>query len=196
MPRGTVTPRVSLDSDHVRKKWNAIKEWNPKVARNLRRDLRASGDDIIAAQRRILSGPLPKGIAVAGRRRRLIYNPKTGKLGARSANVYADREVERPGRGRGLRQAISGGLKTRVVIGEKRTGVRIQTTNAKKTGSNFWQSRRFRHPVWGREPYVYQAGQPYFFQPAYDGAKAMSTRIHKLVEDAFDEIPDDTARPR
>ena len=68
MTRGGVTPKIALDTSSVRTRFERIKEFDPALARRVRRDMRQSGDEIIAEQRAILDGPLPRGVAVVGQR--------------------------------------------------------------------------------------------------------------------------------
>ncbi|KQR91287.1 MAG: hypothetical protein J0I33_00125 [Microbacterium ginsengisoli] len=192
LPR-VALPRVALEPDDVRAKFDRIKEFSPALARNTRRDLRRSGDEIIAEQRAILSGPLPRGVKVAGQRRRLVVNKKTGTAAFRLFNVYREVDVKNAGRGSGLREGIKQSLKTRVTLTEKRTAISVRTTNARKTGATFWQSRRFRHPAWGDRERMYdQAGQPYFWGPAFRGAERMAGRVSAAIDDALRQIADKT----
>lgn len=191
MPRGNVTPKIALDASSVRGRFEKIREFSPKLARAVRRDLRRSGDEIIAEQRAVLAGPLPRGVTVRGQRTARWRNAKTGKWHTRRLNVYGEVDVKRTRRSRGMRRSISEGLRTRVVISEKRTSVTVRTTNAKKTGSNFWQAKRFRHPTFGdREQMQYQAGQPFFWAPAFRGADRMARRIDTSLDQALASISD------
>lgn len=191
MARGNITPQVALDTSSVRSRFEKIREFSPKLARAVRRDMRRSGDEIIAEQRAELAGPLPRGIRVARQKTARWRNAKTGKWHTRKLNVYEAVDVNRAGRGQGLRKGISESLRTRVVISEKRTGVSIRTTNAKKNGATFWQAKRFRHPTFGdRERMQYQAGQPYFWAPAFRGADRMARRIDTALDEALASISD------
>lgn len=191
MSKGDVLPKVALDADDVRVKFDRIKEFSPSLARDTRRELRRSGDEIITEQRAVLSGPLPRGVAVAGKTRRLVVNGKTGQTHFRVLNRYKSVDVKNAGRGRGMREAIKASLKTRVTITEKRTAISVRTTNARKTGANFWQARRFRHPLFGdRDRMLYQAGQPYFWAPAFRGAERMTGRVSAAIDKALRSVAD------
>ncbi|GAB2702340.1 hypothetical protein BKA24_001691 [Microbacterium marinum] len=182
-------PRVTLSTTETRAKFERIREFSPKLARRLRRDMRRSGDEIIGEQRKILAGPLPRGIRAAGKRRRRVRD-QHGRARFRTVNVYEETDTKRPGRSRGLRRGISDSLKTRVVFGKNRTAITVRTTGAKRTGATFWQAKRFRHKTFGREPYVDQQGQPYFWRPAYDGAARMAARVDSALDEALKEISD------
>ncbi|MEB0286159.1 hypothetical protein QN355_06300 [Cryobacterium sp. 10S3] len=189
---GSVAPKIALDAKDVRAKWDAVKEFSPRLARELRRELRKTGSEVITEQRRVLDGPLPTGIQVTGQTLRPTLNKKTGRVGVRKLNTYGDRAIQRPGRSTGLREGIKSGLVTRVTISKSRTSVQVRTTNAKKTGSNFWQSKKFRHPVFGnRQVMVNQRGMPFFWQPAIDGGQRMAGRINTAIDAAFQQIPSD-----
>src|SRR5690606_11987480 len=61
-----------LDTSNLRDVLAAVKDFSPKLARELRRELRSVGDDIIADQRQLLAGALPGSIAVTGSKTRLV----------------------------------------------------------------------------------------------------------------------------
>ena len=111
-----------VDTASLRSVLQALKSIDPKLATNLRRELRDAGDDIIAAQRAELTERAPK---VAGRSEswRLIV-PKRDKNG-RTRKPYLARRVTyhagetRQGGDSDLRQQISRGLRTRVLTGAK-----------------------------------------------------------------------------
>jgi hypothetical protein len=174
-----------------------LKEFNdipPTVKTGVRRELRHTGDDIIAAQRAILDGPLPAGVVVTRKQLVLVLNKKTGRRYVRNANVYGETAVQRPGRSRsqkdggvGLREAIKAALATRVVTGSTRQGITITTQNSKAQMSTGWNSRRFRHPVFGnRSNFVFQAGEPYFYAPVFEGRNALIDKAIAVLNDAIE----------
>lgn len=164
------------------------KEVAPRLATKLRRDLRASGDTIIAAQRAILDGDLPAGIEKTGQGHKIATNKKTGKLVIRRVNTYGDKAVSRPGRSNDLRKNIKAGLVTRVRTGASSQSITIQAQRKVGLGSNFYQSKIFRHPVF-RQPgaFAYQRGMPYFFAPIFDNQTAMREAITQSLNDAVTE---------
>ncbi|KAA9110184.1 hypothetical protein F6B43_00290 [Microbacterium rhizomatis] len=184
-----MTADLAVDQDKLRKRLDAVKEFSPALMRGTRKLLRTTGDEVIAEQSAILDGPLPRGIRAAGKRVVIRRNKKTGKLGLRTLNAYREQDVRSSGRSTGLRKGIKAGLRTRVVLGKTRTEVRVQTTGARENGSAFWQSKKFRHRVFGRDEFVYQQGQPYFWGPAYRGAAGMVRRIDDIADQAFKQIP-------
>ena len=182
-----------VDTASLRSVLQALKSIDPKLATNLRRELRDAGDDIIAAQRAELTERAPK---VAGRSEgwRLITpkNRKTGKTGkpylARRVTYHAGET--RQGGDSDLRQQISRGLRTRVLTGAKREGVEVKTTGPRIGGSNMarvWQAKQFRHPVFGGEGWAVQFGHPYFFGPVTDELRTrMQNRVKKALGAAVD----------
>ncbi|MGN7703517.1 hypothetical protein [Cellulosimicrobium sp. 22601] len=178
-----------LDTSNLREVLAAVKEFSPKLARELRRTLRSVGDDIIADQRQLLAGALPGSIAVTGKKTRLVV-PKDGrKPYLRQVNVYEERERVARDRNRGMRKAIGAGLKTRVVTGKTRQGVSVRT-DRRISGpmAQAWQAKRFRHPVFGGEQYVNQAGQPYFWGPAVAGRDAAAKKIDEAIAAAITKM--------
>lgn len=178
-----------LDTSNVRDVLAAAKEFNPKLARALRKRLRGVGDDIIAEQKQILFGTLPGSIAPVGKRTRLIV-PKDGRRPfLRRVNVYEERERTARDRNKGMRRRIATGLKTRVVAGKTRQGVQVRTD--RRIGgemSQAWQSRIFRHPSFGRQPYISQRGQQYFWGPAVAGRDAAAQRVDEAIAETINEM--------
>ncbi len=181
-----------VDTASLRSVLQALKSIDPKLATNLRRELRDAGDDIIAAQRAELTERAPK---VAGRSEswRLI-TPRRDKNG-RTRKPYIARRVTyhagetRQGGDSELRQQISDGLRTRVITGANREGVEVKTTGPRIGGSNMarvWQSKQFRHPVFGSEGWAVQFGHPYFFGPVTDELRNhMNDRIQSAIDGAI-----------
>ena len=180
---------VEVDQKSLREIIAMTKEVAPRVATKLRRDLRSSGDTIIAAQRALLDGPLPPGIEKTGQTHKVAVNKKTGKITIRKSNTYGDKAVSKAGRTTGLRDAIKAGLVTRVRAGAGKQSITIQAQRKIGVGSNFYQSKMFRHPVFGQPgAFAYQRGMPYFFAPIYDNRLAMREAITKSLNDAVAEV--------
>jgi hypothetical protein len=179
---------IAVDEKSLREVLLMTKEVAPRLATKLRRDLRSSGDTIIAAQRALLDGELPAGIQKTGQVHKIATNKKTGKLIIRKSNTYGDKAVSKAGRTTGLREGIKAGLVTRVKTGAKSQSVTIQAQRKIGVGSNFYQSKLFRHPVFGQPgAFAYQRGMPYFFAPIYDNQIAMREAITKSLNDAVAE---------
>lgn len=179
--------KVEPDPAQLRDLLKQFNELPPKVRTQSRRALRATGATIIAAQGAILDGPLPAGVAVTGKSFEFAVNKRTGKTFTRKINVYGEKQVSRPGRSSGLRAAIKAGLVTRVVTGQTRQSIEIKTQNSKAPMSTGYNSRRFRHPVFGnKDQWAYQAGMPYFFPPIFEGRKQMIAEAIDILNNAIE----------
>lgn len=184
-------PEFELDTSNVRDVVAAVKEFSPALARRLRKDLRSTGDEIIAGQKAILAGPLPGSIAVTGRRTRLVTPSDGRRPYLRTVNVYEERERTARDRKKGMRRKIAAGLKTRVVTGKTRQGVSVRTTRSiSGPMANTWQAKRFRHPVFSHagSTFVDQAGQPYFWGPAVAGRERAAQQIEAAITAALAEM--------
>lgn len=181
-----MTTQIKPDAAQLRALLSQFNDLPAKVKTETRRDLRRVGDDVIAGQRAVLDGPLPAGVAVTGRTRSFQVNKKGG-ISIKRRNTYGDRDVQRGGRSTGLREAIKAGLVTRVVTGKTRQGIEVKTQNSKAPMSTGWNAQRFRHPVFGnREAFAYQAGQPYFFKPVFEGRTEMIASAVDILNKAVE----------
>lgn len=179
-------PSFEFVLPNLRGLFTDLKAVGPRLATDVRRDLRSTGDGIIAEQRRILSGPRPGSIHKTGSTLRLVV-PRNGR-----APYYALRNVyetgdDRPGGVDDLRSKIRAGLKTRITAGANRSSIQVQTTGPKNDGYNMakvWERRRFRHPIFGNLGWMDQQGQPYFWKPAYDGVEDMQHKVQQILDDA------------
>lgn len=183
----------NLETPDLKRLLAQIKELNPKLATDLRRELRQSGDAIISEQRKILAGPKPGRVRVSGSAYRLI-RPKNGaKPYLAKRNTYE--EYEAGNRSRGMRQKISAGLRTVVSTGKTRNGVTIRTSKSKAPMSIVYQSKRFRHPVFASESlgghsgaWVYQRGMPYFWDPIEREFVHVRQRVVDAINRALDQL--------
>jgi len=181
----------TIEAENLREILGALKEFEPKLARDTRRELRKVGDEIIAEQRSLLGGAPPPRIAVTGAKTRLVV-PKDGRAPYfRKVNVYEERERGMRDYNRGMRKKIGEGLKTAVSTGQRSSGVTIRT-NRRAGGemSQVYQSRKFRHPVFGTagSTFVYQQGVPYFWGPAYKGAGRAADAVDTILADAINTM--------
>lgn len=178
-----------IDAPDLRSLLQALREVEPKLATAFRRELRKSGDVIIAEQRAILAGSKPGSINVTGKQWRVI-KPRNGAPYLARRNVF-ERGEAREGGVSNLRDQISRGLKTRVVAGKTRQSVQIRTTGPNAGGYNMalvWQKKQFRHPVFGGSTFVYQQGQPYFFEPITRNQAAVRDNIQAAADDVIRSI--------
>lgn len=178
---------VEPDPAQLRELLKEFNTFDRRVKTPTRRALRGTGDNIIAEQRAILDGPLPRGVEVTGTVLRVVVNKRTNKIYTRKLNVYGEKDVANGGRSSGLRERIKAGLVTRVVTGISRQSIEIKTQNSKAPMSTGWNAKRFRHPVFGnKERFVYQAGQPYFFDPIFRGRKQMIADAIDILNNAVE----------
>lgn len=177
-------PSFEIEMPDLRSLFADLKAVSPKITTNLRRDLRDTGSDIIAAQRRILTGSLPGPIRKVSSGYKMVY-PRGRKPYLRIVNTYETGEGSEGGVD-DLRSKIRAGLKTRITSTAKRSSIQIQTTGPKNDGYNMakvWQSKRFRHPIFGLG-WMDQQGQPFFWKPAYDGTEDMQRKVQSILDTA------------
>lgn len=137
-----------IDAPDFRRLIQQVREVEPRLATALRRELRRSGDSIIARQR--------------------------AELGSGD-----------------VRSQIAAGLRTRVTAGTTRQSVSIVTNGPRVGGASLakvFERRTFRHPVFGRDEWVEQAGHPYFNQPVKEGFDDMRERLADTVDDTIRSI--------
>lgn len=181
-----------FEAPNLRKTLDEIAQFSPVLARELRRELRRSGDEIINAQKQILDGPLPGNERATGKRLALI-KPKNGRAPYMAIrNIYEDQATGRGGHS-GMREAIKRGLVTRVSVGKTRQSISIKTNRKLAPMSIAWQAARFRHPVFqiddGRaEHWVIQKGQPYFWSPITGRMIHVRQRVADAIDTALNQI--------
>lgn len=182
---GPDLPEITITSPNLRQALERAKAISPALARNLRRSLRAVGDDIIKDQHAILSGALPGNAKKAGMKVRKIQR-KGGKSYLRAVNVYKAEKAKRS-RSTGMRKRVKDSLKTRVVTGTKRSGISIRAN--KSVGGvmvKAWNKKVLRHPVFGnKEAYVSQFGQPYWWDPIKQGQVQAKQKALDAISDAL-----------
>ncbi|BCW79008.1 hypothetical protein [Arthrobacter sp. NicSoilC5] len=183
---GPDLPEITITSPNIREALAKAKEIGPAVQRNLRRDLRGVGDDIIRDQRSILDGAKPGNARKAGMRIKKIQRKGGGKSYMRAVNVYKAEAASRS-RSTGMRKRIKAALKTRVVAGTTRSGISIRAD--KSVGGVMvkgWNKKVIRHPVFGnREQFVSQFGQPYWWEPIKRGQVAAKEKALAAIDDAL-----------
>ncbi|WP_411732187.1 hypothetical protein [Paeniglutamicibacter sp.] len=179
-------PEITIDLRSLRATLAKVKEeQGPRIHRNLRKSLRGVGDDIIADQKSLLSAPLP-GMAQRTGKKLVRVKPKNGrKAYLRAVNVYEAKAASRK-RTKGMRRKVAGSLKTRVVAGKTRSGIRIQANkNVGGVMTKVWNKKIFRHQVFGTDAYVAQYGQPYWWKPIKAGGVEARKKAEKAINDAL-----------
>lgn len=183
---GPDLPEITITSPNIREALARAKEIGPAVQRNLRRNLRGVGDDIIKDQRDILSGAKPGNARKAGMRVKRIQRKGSGKAYLRAVNVYKAEAASRS-RSTGMRQRVKAALKTRVVAGATRSGISIRAD--KSVGGpmvKVWNKKVIRHPVFGNtESFVTQFGQPYWWDPIKRGRIDAKEKALAAIENAL-----------
>lgn len=183
---GPDLPEITITSPNIREALAKAKEIGPAVQRNLRRNLRGVGDEIIKDQRAILSGAKPGNARKAGMRVKRVQRGGRGKAYLRAVNVYKAQAASRS-RSTGMRERIKAALKTRVVAGATRSGISIRADKA--TGGVMvkgWNKKVLRHPVFGsRETFVTQFGQPYWWEPIKRGQLDAREKALRAIDDAL-----------
>ncbi|WP_461634500.1 hypothetical protein [Glutamicibacter soli] len=185
--------QIEFDTKNLRATLQRVKEeQGPRMLRNLRRNLRSVGDGIIAGQRQELSAP-PPGVAKRAGKKIVRVKARDGrKAYLRAVNVYEAQAAKRS-RSTNLRGRIKQNLKTRVVAGKTRSGIRIEAAktpgSAGKKSYNMalvWNKKTFRHPAFGgRSEWVTQYGQPYWWKPINEGSKQAAAQAEKAINDAL-----------
>lgn len=160
-----------------------LKEFDPKLATEVRKRLRASGEVAIKAMGDILDES--SGGTVTGKSYRLGTD-RRGRVRRRVAGVKT-KEANRA-RSTGARQEIKRGLKLKVTAGKSRTTVRLATTSGGLRKAMNTQS--WRHPVFGDRDaaWVEQPGSQYFNRGAYGQAAAINAAMQDAIKVALDAI--------
>lgn len=178
--------RFDIEAPDLRGLLAHVRQFDPKLATDLRRALRQAGEKSIAESRKVLSGPLPGSIARAGTEYRIV-KPR-GRAPYKAKRIIWDVGAAKASTGAGsLRSQISAGLRTRVTAGNMRQSVSVKTTGPRTDGYNMartWGKKRFRHPVFGRG-WMYQQGQDYFWTPISRNTDAMRESIAQIIDDAL-----------
>ena len=137
----------------------ALKEFEPKLATEVRRDLRKSGDAAIAA----MGEHLFEDVGHADSKGRLR---KAGSKGSR--------------------EEVRSGLKMRVTTGQARTSVRVTTTKgALRKAMNL---KSWRHPVFGGGEWAEQRGTSYFNRGGAEQRDATNEAIQAAMSKAVEAV--------
>jgi hypothetical protein len=160
-----------------------LKEFDPKLARETRKKLRESGDDVIAEMRGVLGGPSP-GVVT----RRIVERTRrpdgSGALRFRLTGVEtaaASRSVSR-----GARARTAAGLKTRVVAGTTRQSIRL--TGLGDPFARSYNLMSWRHPVFRTGTWVEQGGRPYFGTVVLRRSKEISNNVDAALTSAINQV--------
>jgi hypothetical protein len=158
-----------------------LKEFDPQLATEVRKQLRHAGDDAIKAMGDILDADA--GGVVTGFTR-ITGRDSRGRMRLHMKDKVITREANRS-RSRGTRAEIKAGLKMKVTAGKSRTTVRLATTKGDLRGA--MNTRSWRHPTFGRGAWVEQPGTRYFNRGAYGepGTSGTRERINASLQAAI-----------
>lgn len=160
-----------------------LKEFEPKLATAVRRDLRHSADEAIAGMKQILDDA-PTGV-VTGK----THAMGTDRLGRKRLRV-ASLTVSDANRARsvGAREAIKKGLKVQVSTGKRSTTIRLTTGGSaalrKAMNRKSWRHQVFNDP----ETYVEQPGSQYFNRGIHGQVDAMRKNVQDAITVALDAL--------
>lgn len=165
---------------------------SPHLATNTRRALRGTGDAIIGIQRGILASEPVGGVVTSKRytasrpsaRGGYRRGPRARQLaGARLLSVDSRRSTRN--RSTGLRARVASNLVTKVSTPKtRRTSVRVASRRP------YWankalNAKTWRHPIFGTDARLEQAGNQYFVRGAREGAGLSRAALQVVVEDAL-----------
>ncbi|UBU10036.1 hypothetical protein [Nonomuraea gerenzanensis] len=171
----------------------------------LAKRLKAAGDDGKKLRKELLkairAGAKP---ALADTRRAVRTIPVTGSRGggrkAREEHQFErsrgdeDRRRARARKGAGLRDSVARSLRLVVKTGSKTPLVRIEVDASKMPPDQRTLPKHldavkgWRHPTFGRDPWVHQQGRPWFRVTIKRHAPAVRARILKAMDDIADKI--------
>ncbi len=158
-----------------------LKEFDPALAREVRRSMRQSGDDMITAMGDLLDEY--EGGVVSGKTHRMGLDSK-GRSRVRVDKINT-REANRS-RSRGARDEVKQGLRTRVSTGVKRTSIRVTASQGDlKRALN---TRSWRHPIWGGGEWVEQPGNQYFNRGAFSEAEQLQNNLEDALTIALEAL--------
>lgn len=169
-----------------------------KLAREIRKSLKAGAEDVRKAMRDEVLKPPPAKVGGVKYGVRTYRSKKTGKTWTRKVIVKTtDRQDETRSRSRGTRRAIARSLRVSMLKGsEKRGGsVKIVANANLVPGPQqpmvkaYNSGRPFRHPVFAdavhetsdQWTWVYQRGRPYFGSIAFREQKRMERRLREAM---------------
>lgn len=99
-----------------------------------------------------------------------------------------------PGDGsHGVKSGIISGLKTGVATGVRQQGVRLSSSGSglpasKKAMRRAYNKAAWRHPTFGRGPWVSQKGQPYFGATIKRHEDEMVEAVWQALEEAYEKM--------
>lgn len=183
---------VEVRGRNLKAELEALKEFDPKLARAVRRELRNTGKRVIGYMQAEIDKP-PRGL-VTGVKKETRYTTRRSSL--RRSGVEITRrqfvtEVEASGargRSRGSRdEQIKPRLAVAIMTGERRSGIRFRGP-APKGFAGAYNRPRWRHPVFGTGEWVEQAGRPYFGKVVTERREELARAVLDALDDALSQM--------
>lgn len=182
-----------------------LKEISAKLARDVRRDIRSSGDTMITESRRALDGgDVAKVVTVTTYRRRgpgegtrggYRRGPRARALGGQVIDQIEVRNARHKHEKTDAIAEVKKGLVTRISISKTRGArVRMQTTKGElKRALNM---KKFRHPVYAEQgsewyqngPWIEQRGAEYFKRGVTAGGREARERLQATLREAMETV--------
>jgi hypothetical protein len=169
--RGGSGESFRVDTSEFRALNDRLKQADKKVARQMRKVLKAAADDAVKAVQDAASAPPPEKVATRSR------------LGRR-------RKVSTRTRSRGMRKALA----RATVASLTKTNLTVRTSQRRMPDGmgpmvKAWNSRRFRHPVFGnRDKWVDQNGAAYFTEGIRESRDTIPRNLAAAMERVKNEL--------
>lgn len=176
-----------------------------KLRKELLKEIRAAARPALADTRKAVRTIPVTGSRGGGRkqRERKAFRDRFGKvidraepfeLGSDELEGEEAKIRARAGKGSGLRASISRALRLVTKTGSKSSGVRIAVDGSKlpedqrTLPKHLDDPKGWRHPTFGKKPWVAQKGRPWFEVTIRKHLPAMRARILKAMDDVASKI--------
>lgn len=181
---------VQVRSRNLKAELEALKEFDPILARRVRRKLREAGKSVIGFMHAELDKE-PRGL-VTGTTKKTRYTTRKSSNRRDGFEITRRRYVDQVqstgarGRSRGSRKEIKDKLAVAIQTG-RRSGIRIRGAG---TGfARAYNTKQFRHPVFGdRDTWVAQAGRPYFGEVITARREALAQSVIEALDEGLAEF--------
>jgi hypothetical protein len=166
VPRGQDPLELDIQIQNLGQLLRDLKAFEPRLATSLRREIRNAAKVAVQdARAEVLKPPPPRSLSVASR-------------SSRSA---------------GTRKAIARGIRVQIVTGKRTNGVRIVSTGAglsadRKPMVKAYNTKSFRHRVFGGDTWVTQRGRPYFGAVIASHQREVQGAVVRAVDQASQVI--------
>ncbi|MFI7643743.1 hypothetical protein [Nonomuraea sp. NPDC049400] len=160
-----------------------------QLQKELRKGIRTGAKPALAATRTAI-----RTIPVVGVKKSGGHAAREEHHFGRSRAKDEEKRRARAQRGAGLRQTIAGAVQLKVAIGSRAPRVRIfvdekRLPEDQRTLPRHLDSKTgWRHPTFGKNPWVKQYGKPWFETTIRKHLKEVQTSILKAMDDIADKI--------